>query len=113
MSYNVNVRAAASVIANVAPRIQLDRAAESCTYSKGEYRLYDWFLGKVRVSVMGDELCVFYPVSPAISNNQGDGWATSLIERALELLEGSPYEIPLEAGLITYVRPGLTTYRAA
>jgi hypothetical protein len=113
MNYIANIRATASVTANVAPDVQIKRAAESCTYSVREYRLYSWFLGKVKVAVMGDELCVFYPTGQSVSPSRGDGWATSLIERALELLDGSPYEIPLEAGLITHVRPGLTTYRAA
>lgn len=113
MSYETNLRALTSVIANIAPEIQVGRAAESCTYSKLEYRRYEWFMGKVKVSLMGDEVAVFFPVGRYCTESRGYGWATSLIERSLELLEGSPYEIPLEAGLITDVRPGLVTYRAA
>jgi len=104
------LRALAAVTAHVAPEIQLDRAAESCTYSGYELRMYRWFMERVTVSLMGDTVAVFHPHGKYCSATRGDGWATSLIERALELLQGGPYEIHYEAGYITHVRAGLTTF---
>lgn len=111
--YTSNVRALASVIANAAPEVQLDRAAESCTYSGYELRMYRWFMERIVVSVNGDTVYVKHPVGRNCSASRGDGWATSLIERALEMLDDSPYAIPLEAGLITHEYPGCTSYRAS
>jgi hypothetical protein len=113
MDYTANLRALASVTANVAPEIQIDRAAESCTYSGYELRMYRYFMQRLNIVVRDGKLLVSHPVGKQLSASRGDGWATSLIERALELLEGSPYEIPLEAGLITHERPGCTSYQAA
>ena len=113
MDYTANIQALASVVANVAPEIQITRAAESCTYSGYELRMYRWYMERIRIRPIGNTVYVHHPVGQRLSASRGYGWSTSLIERALELLEGTPYEIPLEAGLITDHRPGLTSYRAA
>lgn len=113
MDYSSNVRALAAVITHVAPEVQLTRAAESCTYSRYEYRRYAWFMGRVSVHVSDGKVTLRYPVGKYVTSNVGYGWATSLIERALELLEDSPHAIPLEAGLIDHEFPGCTSYTAS
>jgi hypothetical protein len=114
MDYTAQVRALASVIANVAPGEKYRRMQESAVFTAYEIRMFAWWTARVRVSVAGDKVTLTYP--PTIgrwSPQRLDAWATQLIEGAMGMLEGGPYEIDYRVGVIEFERPGVTSYQAS
>lgn len=111
MDYTAKVAALASVIANVAPGEKHSRMQESCVFTAYEIRMFAWWVAKLRVTVEGSKVTLTYP--PTIgrwSPQRLDAWATQLIEGAMEMLTGGPFEIDYRVGAIDFERPGCTSY---
>lgn len=110
MDYSTNIRAIGLVIAHIAGAVNLERMRESCTHSAAEIRMYEWWIARVGVHTSGGKVTLTYPARVFRSTSRADAWATSLIERGLELVEGSPYTIDYRVGEISWDRPGVTSY---
>lgn len=114
MDYTANVRALASVIANVATGDKLTRMRDSVVFTAYEIRIFKWWSGKLQVKTEGSKVTLTYP--PTIgrwSPQRLDAWATQLIELGMSLIEDGPYEIDYRVGVIEFEKPGVTSYQAA
>lgn len=112
MDYTAKMAALASVIANVAPGNKYSRMQESVVFSAYELRMFAWWSARLRVTVTGSKVTLTYP--PTIgrwSPQRLDAWATQLIETAMSMLEGGPFEIDYRVGVIEFERPGVTSYQ--
>jgi hypothetical protein len=111
MNYTAKVAALASVIANVAPEHKLTRMRDNVLHTAYEIRMFEWWIGKLQIRPEGSKVTLTYP--PKVgrwSPQRLDAWATTLIEGAMEMLTGGPFEIDYRVGVIEFERPGCTSY---